>query len=145
MGDTETLESATYTVTKYQGHEVPRQYLNYIYCKWSRTYRNGNDYIKLAERGMYFSAYRNHITHILLKTLSTVRIASLTDDIDVALGFSVVRSNVLDYIYVQKDFRKEGIGRQLLPKNIEVFTHLTRMGMKLWSTQLPKAKFNPFA
>ncbi len=109
-----------------------------------RSFRYGNDYMKLADSDSYYRSYEIYLTLLLYKPEAVVRLAVLTDDPDVALGFSVVRGPILDYVHVHKDFRKQGIGKKLVPNDIETITHLTKTGMKLWSTKLPKATFDPF-
>lgn len=145
MGHPQALTS--YTIYRYRGADLPHQYFNYVFTKWSRSYRYGNDYIKLCDSDSYFAAYRNYIQALLRKPDTRVRIAGLTDDIDVVLGFSVIRGKVLDYVYVHRDFRNHGIGASLVdvpPDKIEVMTHLTRTALKIWPKKLPDAKFNPF-
>jgi GNAT superfamily N-acetyltransferase len=116
-----------------------------IFSKWLRSLRYGNDYFRLIDPDEYWKAYNAYIKSILMRGDTMVRIASLTEDADVALGFSVVRGAVLDYVHVHKDFRKKGIGRILVPKNIKVITHLTKTGLSIWGSKYPKWKFNPFA
>lgn len=135
---------ASYTIMGYLSHALPNEYRNYVMAKWMRSYRYGNDYIKLSDSDSYFEAYNSYINIVLMHPSAIVRIAALADDPDVALGFSVCRDTILDYVWVHKDNRKQGIGGFLVPPNIEAFTHLTRVGLKLWPLQLPGAKFKPF-
>lgn len=154
MGHTEAV-SHSYTIYVYPGALLPKQYLNFVFSRWAKSYRHGNDYIKLCDSDSYFAAYRKYILALLLRPETRVRIAALSDEMDIALGFAVIREKILDYVHVHKDFRKQGIGRYLVgiphmetPHNntkIEEFTHLTKTGMKLWPTKLAHAKFNPFA
>lgn len=87
-----------------------------------------------------------------------IKLAVLTEDKDVVLGFSVSREDVLDYIHVHKDSRKDaemlidgkvvkfpgGIGKKLLPKPLTTFTHLTKIALIIWQTEKYKhLKFNP--
>ena len=134
----------SYTIKRYNGF-CPEDFKNFIRSRWMRSYRFGNDYIKLADSDSYFAKYTYYLTILLSHPEMHLRIAALTESPDVALGFSVCRGNILDYVHVQKDFRKQGIGMKLIPNGINTFTHLTRTGIKLWSTKLPNAKFNPFA
>lgn len=144
MGNKEKIES-TYTIYAYRGEVFPDQYKNFVRSKWMRSYRYGNDFMKLANADGYFTAYTYYITALMGRADTVIRLALLTEDTDVALGFSVSRGNILDYIHVHKDYRRSGIGEKLLPKNIDTFTHLTKTGMKLWPTKLAHAIFNPFA
>lgn len=134
----------TYSVIKYYGQELPKEYLNFVRSKWMRSYRFGNDYIKLSDSDTYFAAYSNYISNLLLRPDMVIRMAVLSDDFDVALGFSAIDEDVLHYVHVHKDLRKQGIAKTLIPTPIKSFTHLTRTGLKLWATKMPEAIFNPF-
>ncbi len=73
-----------------------------------------------------------------------MKLAVLTDDRDVVLGFSVSRGKVLDYVHVQKDLRKQGIGTALIPLGIDTITHLTKSALPIWGSKYGSWKFNPF-
>jgi hypothetical protein len=141
MGD-EKIDS--YTILRYAGPMLPHGYKNLILSKWMKSYRYGNDYIKLTNPDSYFAAYSKYISLLLSQSQTLVRLAVLSDDNDVTLGFSVSRNRTLDYIHVHKDFRRQGIGRMLWPSYVDSFTHLTKIGLKLWSTKCPGVIFDPF-
>lgn len=124
---------------------VPDQYHSLIYSKWMRSYRYGNDYIKLADSDSYYATYIRHITRVLSDSQTVVRLAVLSDDKDVVLGFSVSRGTILDYVHVHKDMRRIGIGTKLIPPGIEWFTHLTRTAMTIWGSKYKDWKLNLFA
>lgn len=126
-------------------HEKLDPYRAFIYAKWLRSLRYGNEYFRLVEPQAFWRSYSAYITAILCQENAAVRLAVLTDEPDVALGFCVSRGTILDYIYVQKDFRRLGIGGNLMPKNIETITHLTRTGVTVWGSKMKSVKFNPFA
>jgi GNAT superfamily N-acetyltransferase len=136
--------SASYKVISFTGH-LPDAYLNLIYSKWLRSLRFGNEYFKLIDSDSYYSTYNKYIGAILQRPNVCVRLAVLTDDADVVLGFSVCRGRTLDYVHVHKDQRRQGIGTALVPKDIEVITHLTNTGASIWASHTShKVIFNPF-
>jgi len=145
MGNKEVLESS-YTIIRYAGFILPNRYRNLIRSRWMRSFRHGNHYIGLCDSDSYFEAYSRYIDRILCR-LTIVRFAVLSEDHDVVLGFSIMElgqyGTILHYVHVQKDYRQQGIAKKLVPP-FDTFTHLTKTGMKLWSTKAPKAKFNPF-
>lgn len=136
--------ASSYSVISYPGTSLPDTYQNLIFSKWLRSLRYGNDYYKLIDQDAYFIAYHAYISKLLAQPDAIVRLAVLTDDPDVVLGFSVTRGTTLDYVHVHKDFRKQGIGTTLVPKDIHSITHLTKIGMAIWNAKLAHAKFNPF-
>jgi len=131
---------ASYTITD----DIPKSY-NVVFAKWLRSFRQGNDYVKLASPAKYYEAYHIYIERILRSPKTTIRFAVLTEDRDVILGFSVFQSNILHYVHVQKEVRKQGIARSLIPPSIDTITHLTKTGLIIWSNKHPEWVFNPFA
>ncbi len=123
---------------------MPQQYLNMILSKWLRSLRYGNDYYKLIESDAYYDNYNHFIFSLIKCKQSVVRLAVLTEDPDVVLGWSLYRGHILDFIHVHKDMRNQGIGTSLMPKEISTITHLTKVGMSIWNSKYPDLKFNPF-
>lgn len=146
---------ASYKVIAFRGGLLPEQYKGVVYSKWLRSLRYGNDYFKLIDAPAYYEAYHRYISNILKHAV--VRLAVLSDDADVVLGFSVTRGTILDYVHVLRirlkvptgisvvDYRGRGIGKSLVPDNIEAFTHITKMGLIIWGNKYSHWKFNPFA
>ena len=81
---------------------------------------------------------------MLQRKKGILKVAVLTDDSDVTLGWSLSEPETLHYIFVASDYRKTGIGRSLLPKDIKNITHLTQIGLKIWNKLFKDAIFNPF-
>lgn len=129
----------------HEGKHLPRQYLNLVRSRWMRSYRHCNDYMKLVDADAYYNAYGVYVLHILNRPNTIVRVAVLGDDADVVLGFSVMENEVLHYVEVPKVYRKQGIGRNLVPGEVKWFSSLTKTGVRLWAEKAPHAKFNPFA
>lgn len=148
---------ASYSVIGYSGQELPESYHGLIYSKWLRSLRHGNDYFKLIDPKAYYESYRIYIHGVLQRPETVVRLAVLDDDHDVVIGFSISRHNVLEYIHVLRmrfklpsgievsDFRRQGIGRRLIPKEIDTFTHITKTWLLIWNSKFRDWKFNPFA
>lgn len=143
MGRKEKVET-TYSIKTYSGLLFPEGYRNYLKSRWMRTFRFGNDYMKLTDSDSYYDAYGSYICNILNEPGTKVTLAVLTDDPDVALGFSVMTDEVLHYVYVGIDYRMQGIATRIAPKHFREFTHLTRIGLKLWPRKFPNAIFQPF-
>jgi len=126
------------------GPKLPDAYKPMVFSKWLRSLKYGNDYFKLIDAGSYYSAYHNFIERLLNQVNCEVRLATLQNEPDVVLGFSVSRGLILDFVHVHKDFRRQGIGSSLLPAETETITHITRSGMSFWNNRLKDAKFDPF-
>ncbi len=140
-------EKDEYVVLKYLTAHVPDTYRPFILSKWLRSFRYGAPILKQVPSDIFYVFYGELIDKLLKKRDSFCRMAVLADDHDVILGFSVTRFQVLDYIYVHKDCRRQGIARSLLPGGIKYVTHLTKLGHKIMDNN-PKydhLSFNLFA
>ena len=135
--------TSSYQILQFPGAKLPKCYTSLIYSKWLRSLRYGNDYFKLIDPESYYHTYNKHIDFILGHPDTTVRLAVLSDNHDVVLGFSIIRNTILDYVHVHKDQRNHGIGRTLVPSGILTITHLTKIALAIWP-KYPKVKFNPF-
>lgn len=136
----------SYDVIGYSGHNLPRAYFNYILARWLRSFRDKNDYIKLVDSKSYFKAYEPYLKRIITQSSTIIKMAVLSDEPDVTLGFAIFTGTVLHYVYVGSDFRNNGIASALvsIPEAITSFTHLTKAGLELWPKYAPDAIFNPF-
>jgi hypothetical protein len=128
----------------YGAQKLPKDYLGLIYAKWLRSLRYGNDLFRLIDAEGYYRSYHRVISGLLERPDTMVRLAVLTDDPDVVLGFSVSRNETLDYVYVNKDYRRMKIGTQLVPSQTKVITHVTKTGLTIWGSKYREWKFNPF-
>lgn len=139
--------SSTYSIIAFRGQEIPGAYIGLVYSRWMKSLRYGNDFFKLSDSDAYYAAYQHYITAILSKPTSLLRLAVLTDDHDVVLGFSVSHGPALDYVHVHKDHRRHGIAAHLVgdSSQFECITHLTRTGLSIWGSKFGNWKFNPFA
>ena len=137
-GEQESEEVIVLTFENY----CPQEFMPYIYGKFKRSLRHGNDYFSLMDQENFSKAYDVFIPHLISKSI--LRLAALKSDRDILLGFSLIEDAKLHYVFVQAEFRKLGIGKMLIPHAIDTITHVTKMGLQLWSSKLPKAKFKPF-
>ncbi len=137
-------KEAAIEIFAYPGTRLPKQYINLVKSRWIRNYRTQNDFMKMVHAPCYYSAYNVYISNILNRDSSIVRLAVLSEDNDVVLGFSIMAGSNLHYVHVPKGYRRQGIGRLLVPEYIESFSHITRIGIQIWHKKFPRAKFNPF-
>lgn len=119
--------------------------LGFVYSKWLRSLRYENDFFRLVDPKSYWLSYKTFIKGLLDKPETLLHTAVLTDDHDVILGFSVSRSNLLDYVYVHRHQRRLGIGTRLIPPGVDTITHVTKTGLTIWGSKYGHWRFNPFA
>lgn len=122
-----------------QGREDDRAF---IMATWLRGLYYGNPWFKEIEKDNFMKNYHQIITKVLTKPDISINIASLKDDEDVILGYSITEPKILHWIFVKETFRRIGIGKALIPQDTDVTTHLTIMGKKL---KPMKMQFDPFS
>ena len=144
------VKESTYSVLSFPANKVPVQYLNFILAKWKRTLRDGNDYFTITDSDHYFDAYDRYTNHLLNRPGAVIRIAVVSDAQDVALGWSLIEGDILHYVFVQSEQRNRGIGRLLVPVEINTITHVSnfmidrsRKAARL-KHQFSRLKFKPF-
>lgn len=143
----ESLGPSSYLILSFPAAQLPSYYVSMIYSKWLHSLRYGNDAYKKIKSKTYYDNYHDFIENLLKKPDSIIRLAVLSSDHDVVLGFAVSREDVLDYIYVHQDYRNNKIGANLIPGGITTFSHITKIAKNIWQSnaKYKKLQFNPFA
>lgn len=114
--------SDAYKILVFSGSQLPKDYEPLIYSSWLRSLRYGNDHLRNVKANLYYPRYHNYVSAVLADPQAEIRLAVLGDDSDVILGYSVSRGTSLDFVWVQKDQRRQGIGSALTPDCIERWT-----------------------
>lgn len=122
---------------------VPGDY-NFVKATWIKALRFGNQWFARTEGPSYYKAYSKVLDSLLSTPTVQVAIASLSDEPDVILGYSVYRGTTLDFVYVKKAWRNIGIAKSLVPKTIKKVTHLTETGKSILE-RYPNVSFDPFS
>ena len=117
--------------------------INFILATFLRGLYYGESYFSLIPKAIFMSNYK--VVAIALLTRHQVRVACLPDDQDVILGYSIVSHDhkILHWVQVKQVFRKKGIARSLVPKEVKQVSHLTKLGVALLP-KIPNSIFNPF-
>lgn len=113
----------------------------FIYATWLRGLYHGNEWTSWVDKDIFFSKYHTVLERLLAS--SVISVSCLEDDPDTIMGYAVFDSSQkrLHWVFVKKAWRKLGIAKSLIPKDIVEVSHLTALGKKL----LPEGiKFNPF-
>lgn len=139
------MTETTYSIISYNAKDLPKEYEALLFSKWLRSLRKGNPLYRSVEAIKYFDEYHRFIENLLKKPDMLIKLAVLTDDHDVVLGFSCSREDVLDYLYVQPDQRGQKISTALIPEYIRTFSHMTKLWMPIWQAKYKHWRFNPKA
>lgn len=116
----------------------------FIMATFLRGLYYGSTKYSLVPKSVFMENYKRIISRMFSKGYA-VHVACLRDDPSVILGYSIITPDyqTLVWVFVKKEWRKQGIAWSLVPKHPESVSHLTSLG----ETLLPKLKdciFNPF-
>lgn len=111
---------------------------------WLRGLQHGSQFFKLIDSKTYWEVYAKVILNLLRRPECMVRIAVLEDEPDTAIGWSAFEGGAVHFVYVRKSARRIGVARELTPKDIRIFTHMTAVGNSIWKKKFKQVKFNPF-
>ena len=115
----------------------------FVMATFLRGLYYGDSWFSLIPKDAFMMNYK-HIAEALLNK-HLVKVACLKEDKDVILGYSILSKDfqTLHFVFVKSAFRKQGIGRSLIPHSISTVTHLTTLGKSLMN-KLSNCVFNPF-
>lgn len=127
----------------------------FIYSTWLRGLYFGNswpkevfqdprapiDLYREIDADLFFNYYHEVIEKIISRKPTKISVCVLKEDEDVILGYSVSEPKILHWVFVKDAWRKLGIAKDLIPKDIQVITHLTKIGSLIKPIQW---KFNPW-
>jgi len=115
----------------------------FIKATFLRGLYYGDSWFSEVPKPIFMNNYSTFVDKIIDISQKDIRIACLPDDPDVILGYSVSSKESLHWVYVKEKWRKQGIGKSLLPQ-FKYVTHLSKLGRTLLNNYKP-AVFNPFA
>lgn len=106
----------------------------------------GDSWFSQVPKDIFMENYKRIAEAAWTSPKIRISVACLKEDPSVILGYSITSAdgNALAWLFVKTAWRKQGIGRSLLPKDLKYATHLTALGKSLMSEKLPNVQFNPF-
>ena len=141
--DTQTNESKeSYKIRQYPASLLPEEFKNLIIAPFLNSLRYGNDLFKLIDKDIYYFTYGKYVESLLKRPLSIIKMAFLDDN--TVLGWSLIESHTVHYVWVKKEVRRQGICNALLPKEFDKISHITNKGINIWVSKYPEVKFDPF-
>lgn len=116
---------------------------NFIISTFLRGLYYGDSWFSQIPKSIFMDCYKVAAERLIKH--ATIKIACLPDEEDIIIGYSILSNDytTVHWVYVKKDWRKQGIATSLVPKYASYVTHLTALGKEL----LPKLKdavFHPF-
>lgn len=114
----------------------------FILATWLKGLKFGSIWYKLIDDKIYYRVYHAVIETLLNKPGVVVKVACLKEDPQVILGYGVFENNKIHWVQVKKAWRNIGIARSLVPKEANVITHTTDIGISIFTKK--GWTFNPF-
>lgn len=119
--------------------------INFILATFLRGLYYGDSWFSSIPKNIFMENYKQVAQALVNHPSTIIKIACLREDSEVILGYSLLgnKMSTVHFVYVKSAWRKQGIGRSLLPQFPARVTHLTALGKSLMS-KLPNTEFNPF-
>lgn len=118
--------------------------LNFVYASWLRGLYYGDSVFSQMKKSDFMQHYQGFIEVILRSPGVRVKIACLKDDPGVILGYAVLTgdANGVHFVFIKKSWRGIGLARDLVPKDANLATCLTKVGLAI--VKKKEWAFNPF-
>lgn len=115
-----------------------------IMATWLRGLYYGDSWFSQIPKSLFMNNYKQILEAILAR--SVVKVACDIKDPDTIFGYSVLSKDyqTIHWVFVKAAFRKQGIGKSLLPQYPTFVSHLTALGKSLLS-KFTDCVFNPFS
>jgi len=113
----------------------------FIYSSWLRGLWWGNDWFHEIPIEIFYNTYHTVVERILTHPETQVSVACLREDPSVILSYCVYRDKLLHWVFTKRDWRKIGLAKDIVPKDIQTVSHLTNIGKAI---KPQKVIFNPF-
>lgn len=133
------------TVRPYDGKNVGER--EFVLACWLRGVYYGGTFFSDIPKSIFMEHYHKVLERFIDNPKVSIQMAVLQDDPQVILGYSVARKSakdeqILDWIFVKSAWRKIGIAKMLVPSDLAVVTHQTKLGKALKPAGVI---YNPFA
>ena len=115
--------------------------INFLLASTLKGLYYGSRFWGEVDQVAFFNNYEPYLKQLMLRR--DIKVACLSDDQDVILGFSIFKDETLDWVFIKKSYRKLGIGKLLVPDTITTVSHITDSGNSIRKTK--GWKFNPFS
>ncbi len=120
--------------------------LNFIMATFLRGLYYGDPWYQQIPKDIFMDYYSRSAKAAWESPRIKIQVACLKEDHNVILGYSITSADDLAvvWVFVKLAWRKQGIGKSLLPAAPVFATHLTTIGKSLMREKLPEMSFNPY-
>lgn len=113
--------------------------LSFIFDTWLNGLYFGNETFKCMRENIFKQHYQKVLEKLIPNTV--IKVCALKDDIDTIIGYVAYRQTQLDWVFVKPMWRRLGVAKLLMPKQIKTHSHITKM---VKSFKPKNWEFNPF-
>lgn len=119
---------------------------NFVLATWLRGLYYGDSWFSQIDKDIFMNNYSKIANSALVNPNIKIMVACLKEDQNVILGYSILSRNdeAIVWCFVKSAWRRQGIGKSLIPQSPRFVTHLTSLGSTLLRDKLPNTSFNPF-
>lgn len=130
----------------YQMRDYKNTDKSFVMATFLRGLYYGDSWFGQIPKRIFMENYKKVAEAIIANPNTVIKVACLKDDEDVIIGYSMLSADysTIHWVFVKSAFRKQGIGKALVPQYPTAVSHLSDVGRKLLS-RFTDCIFNPFA
>lgn len=121
---------------------------NFILATFLRGLYYGDTWFREIPKPIFMKQYHAIATRLLSLPTVSIIIACLKEDPDTILSYAILGKNstgsTLHWVFTKTAWRNIGIGKMLIPQDLNTVTHLSKVGLSLLRKRTG-VDFNPFA
>lgn len=110
---------------------------NFIYSSWLRSYKWGNSFLRGLPDYLYYPHMTQLIDYLIKVRNVKIEVVCLREDSDIIVGYVVKEHRTVHFLFVKEAWRKLGIAKSLVPKDLALVTHFTNVGVKIFTKLYP--------
>lgn len=106
---------------------------SFIKATFLRGLYYGDSWYSLIPKDIFMDNYSMALDRLFDHPSVTIKIACLTEDPDVILGYSILSADfmTIHWVFVKKAWRTQGVAKRLTPRLATTVTHLSALGKLL--------------
>jgi len=117
---------------------------NFVLATWLRGLYYGDSVYSNMKKQTFMENYHTILETVINNSAIQIKVACLKEDSNVILGYAVLANapQTIHWVFVKKFWRNIGLARDLVPKDTNTVTNLTKIGLSILKKK--DWAFNPF-
>lgn len=130
----------------YDIRDATAEDMAFVMATFLRGLYYGDPWYQQVPKDIFMDHYSKAAKAAWASPLFKIKVACLKEDSNIILGYSILSADdvAVVWLFVKSAWRRQGIGKSLLPENPIYVTHLTTLGKSLIKEKFPTLEYNPY-